>query len=80
MTSLHDILGPPPAPALIYNSERITCHNFTSTRPHLVHHAALLQVIEPAKAADPCSTCGEAIAPPGQPSAAFATSRCALPA
>lgn len=63
MTNLHDILGPPPVPAIIYNSERITCHNFSATRPHLVHHAALLQAIDPAKATDPCSTCGETINP-----------------
>ena len=28
-----------------------------------MHHAALLQAIDPAKAVDPCSTCGEAIDP-----------------
>lgn len=62
MTSIHDLLPPAPPPAVIFPSERTTCHNFTSATPQLVHHSAILSVLPANPAQAPCSTCGAAIA------------------
>ena len=62
MTSIHDLLPPAPPPAVIFPSERTTCHNFTSATPQLVHHSAILSVLPANPAQSPCSTCGAAIA------------------
>lgn len=61
MTTLNSLLPPPPEPAVIFPSERTTCHNFTSATPQLVHHAAVLRVFNPKPVHDPCSTCGAKI-------------------
>ena len=60
MTTLNNLL-PPPEPAVIFPSERTTCHNFTSATPELVHHAAIMRVFNPKPSHDPCSTCGKEI-------------------
>ena len=63
MTTLNNLLPPPPEPYLIYPSERITCNHFTSTTPELVHHAAILRAVDSDLFTHPCGTCHQTLGP-----------------